>query len=378
VTFYEIVDGAKTELGKATTLVPKEGNGIASIPAVPWRCDRIVRQFTATALTRDGRTIEASNTARTPDCRTRMSIVAPARVEPGEPVEVTLKDRWQLGDLRMRLCITRPKTPRACKVVVLAPGEKSATVTRNAGPKTGLIDLDLVVAKAHQHQRVGVGMAVPKEKAGGKLPVALVTGDSMMEGIDSILAQQLKARYRVNGQTRPGTGVSKELGKPWTTVAREQASKLKPALTIVMLGGNDGYAMKTPSGVKVECCDEPWRVEYLSRITAMATAYLRDGRGTVVWALLPPPRRSDLVAQMNAVNDVIRRMATALPAVQLVHLDEIFGPEYRDVVNGQHVRDPDGLHLSLPGQRIAAKAIVAAVRAAAAAAPTSTTPGGTR
>jgi lysophospholipase L1-like esterase len=364
VTFYEIVDGTKVELGEAVTLTPKvEGaNGIASIPAVPWVCGRPVRHFVGEAHTPDGRTVEASNDARTPDCRDRIALIAPSRVEPGARVPITLKDRWQVGDLRVRLCVARKGT-RRCSSMQFAEGQKALSFKRNAGAGVGLLDLDLQVAGFRRHQKVGVGRAVPVD---ANRPVALVTGDSMMEGIDAILAQQLKARYRVIGQTRPGTGVSKDLGKPWTTVAREQAGKQKPALTVVLLGGNDGFPMEVASGEKVPCCGEAWRQEYLSRITQMAEAWLRGGRSTLVWALLPPPRRDDLVEQMSAVNDAIRRLAATLPQIQLVGLDELFGPQYRETVNGQKVRDPDGLHLSLPGQRIAAKAIVAAIRAAGA------------
>lgn len=367
VTFYEVVDGTKVELGEATTLVPKtEGaNGIASIPAVPWVCGRPVRHFLGEAHTPDGRTIEATNDARTPDCRDRIALIAPSRVEPGSRVAITLKDRWQVGDLRVRLCVARSKASRHCSSLLFKPEQKSLSFSRNAGSGKGLLDLDLQVAGFRRHQKVGVGRDIPVD---ANRPVALVTGDSMMEGIDALLAQSLKRSYRVTGQTRPGTGVSKELGKRWTTIAREQASKLKPALTVVLLGGNDGFPMKTATGDSVECCGEPWRQEYLSRLTEMANAYLRGGRATLVWSLLPPPKRSDLREQMDAVNDVITRLAATLPQIQLVDLHKIFGPEYRDIVNGQKVRDPDGLHFSLPGQRIAAKAIVAAIKAAGAAA----------
>jgi len=43
---------------------------------------------------------------------------------------------------------------------------------------------------------------------------------------------------------------------------------------------------------------------------------------------------------MGAVNDAIRRLAAAMPDVQIVPLDEIFGPKYKDEINGRQVRDP--------------------------------------
>ncbi len=366
VTFFEEIAGARTEVGKARAMPPAAGgrDGLAAIPALPWTCDRAVRRFVGEARTPDGRLIEAANEARTPDCRDRISIHAPTRVAAGADVPITLKDRWQIGDLNVRLCVARTGASRRCSRVTFKPGEKTLSLTRDGGRGVGVLDIDLVVAGTHRHHKVGIGRAAPAAPR----PVALVTGDSMMQGIDAILGEKLKKRYRVIGQTRPGTGISKELGKKWTTVAREQASKQKPAVTIVLLGGNDGFKMTTATGQEVACCGEPWRLEYLERLKAMASAYLRGGRGTLVWSLLPPPRRADLAEQMAAVNDAIRRMAAAMPQVRLVALDTLFGPAYRDEIDGRKVRDPDGLHFSLAGQRMAAQAIVDALRKAAPAA----------
>jgi lysophospholipase L1-like esterase len=367
VTFYEEVAGVREEIGQGTAVPPASGgpDGLASIPAITWRCDRTVRRIIGVAKTPDGKLLEAFNDARTPDCRDRLLLKAPTRVEPGARVPITLKDRWQIGDLTARLCITRTGAARTCSRLAFKPDQKTLTFSRGAGNRVALMDLDLIVAGKHHHQHVGVGRAAPEVAK----PVALVTGDSMMQGIDTILTEKLKGKYRVIGQVRPGTGVSKELGKSWTSLAHEQARNHKPAVTIVLLGGNDGYPMTTAAGDKVNCCGEPWRLEYLARITEMATAYARDGRGKVIWSLLPPPRRSDLAEQMSAVNDAIRRMAVAIPGIQLVPLDRIFGPSYKDELNGRQVRDPDGLHFSLAGQRIAAQAIVEAIRKADASPP---------
>ncbi|HEX6390886.1 MAG TPA: GDSL-type esterase/lipase family protein [Solirubrobacteraceae bacterium] len=363
VTFYEEVDGARQEVGKGMAISrnPEDEIGLASIPALPWRCDRTVRRFIGVAKKPDTGLIEAFNDVRTPNCRDRIALKAPTRVEPGAKVPITLKDRWQSGDVTVRLCIARTGAERRCSRVTFKPGEKTVSFTRNAGNRVALLDLDLIVAGSHRHHKVGVGRAAPAAPR----PVALVTGDSMMQGIDTILAEKLKSKYRVIGQTRPGTGVSKRLDTPWTTFARNQVAKHKPAVTIVLLGGNDGYPMNNAAGEQVNCCGEPWRLVYLERLKAMATAYARDGRGTVVWSLLPPPKRGDLAEQMAAVNDAIRRMAAEMPAVKLVELDRLFGPSFREQINGRTVRDPDGLHFSLAGQRMAAQAIIEALRAAA-------------
>lgn len=373
VTFSELVDGAPVVLGTSTSVAPRTGGdaGLAPVPGpVAWRCDRLLRRFSAEARATDGRVVTAVNEVRTPDCRDRIAIVAPKRVAPGTRVPITLKDRWQQGDLAVRVCTARSAKARRCARVAFAPGERALSFERDAGDGVGVLDIDVLVARSHVHRKVGVGRAAPAEA----LPTALITGDSLIQGIDSLLATKLKRRYRVISQTRPGTGVSKELGKPWPVLAREQAKRHTPAVTVVLLGGNDGFAMQTASGAKVRCCGERWRVEYLARITEMATAYARKGRGTVVWSLLPPTRREDLVEPIAAVNDAVRRLAEAHPAVRLVPLDRVFGPAFRAEIGGQTVRDPDGLHFSPAGHRLAANAILAALRGDSTTPTTQDTP----
>jgi len=364
VTFFEEIDGARVELGTSTAVPPAAGgpDGAAPVPvAIPWRCDRTTRRFHAVARTKDDRTIEASNEALTPSCRDRVAIVAPKQVKPGTKVAITLKDRWQLGDLPVRVCVGRKPTGRRCNALTFEPGQRTLAFSRNVGPGVGEFTIDVTVAGFKLQHRVGVGRAPSK----GARPGLLITGDSMMQGIDALLAESLEDEYRVIRQTRPGTGISKNLGKKWTVLAREQATRHKPAVTVVLLGGNDGFPMTPEGGTEIKCCAEGWRVEYLERLRVMATAYARKGKGTVIWSLLPPTRREDLTAPIAAVNDAIRRLAAEMPNVRLVPLDKLFGPGYRDTIDGEKVRDPDGLHFSVPGQRIAAKAILSALRASA-------------
>ncbi|MTD45173.1 DUF459 domain-containing protein [Conexibacter sp. W3-3-2] len=361
VTFFEEIDGARTELGTSTAVPPATGgpDGAAPVPvAIPWRCDRTTRRFHAVARTTDGRTIEASNEALTPSCRDRVAIVAPKQVQPGSAATIQLKDRWQLGDLPVRVCVGRKPTGRRCTSLRFEPGQRLLSFRRNVGAGIGDFTIDLYVSGFRTQQRIGVGRAATKAARQGML----ITGDSMMQGIDALLADRLEKDYRIIRQTRPGTGISKDLGKKWTVLAREQAARHKPAVTVVLLGGNDGFPMKNESGVEIKCCSEAWRQEYLRRLEEMATAYARNGRGTVLWSLLPPTRREDLTAPISAVNDAIRRLAARMPAVRLVPLDKVFGPGYRDTIDGEKVRDPDGLHFSLAGQRLATQAILSVLR----------------
>jgi lysophospholipase L1-like esterase len=360
VEFSEMVDGQAVPLGNDIAVSPDGGpSGFAKLlRAVPWRCDRTVRQFVATARGPRGRTVEAFNEARTPGCVNRLSINVPSQVTPGRALRITLRDRWGLGDVSGKTCIAPPQARRRCRTFTFAPGQLAVKIKRRLSKARGVVKIKVSVGGQRFFHRVGVGIRVPRKV----LPTMLVTGDSMIQGIDAELADRLRNRYRVARDTRPGTGVSKSLDTPWTTLARQQARAHRPAVTVVFLGANDRFDMATPAGNAVVCCDADWKNEYLRRITAMAQAYSQGERGRVIWALLPPPRDERYAAAMAAVNETILELASQLASVTLVRLDQIFGPLYRESIDGRVVRDPDGLHLSVAGEQMAAQAIIAVDR----------------
>lgn len=361
VRFTEQVAGAEEPLGEATAAIDAgfgDTKAAYAPVAIPWRCDRTVRSFKAVATLKDGRTVEATNEGRTPDCRDRVSITAPSRVEPGRRVTIKLKDRWQVGDLRVRVCTARAGTPRRCSSERFRPGQRAISLTRSAGRGVGLLDIAVKVHRFTVSKAVGVGRPAPKVRR----PRLLLAGDSLLQGIGAILTEKLRSRYLVSNVIRSGTGVAKDLGTPWPILARQQATKLKPAVTMVLLGGSDALPMTTAKGGRVECCGEAWRREYLRRIDAMAEAWARNGQGKVVWGLLPPSKYEEAGEGIAAVNDAIRRLAAKRRDVRLVPLDALFGPTYREEIDGVKVRDPDGLHFSLPGQRIAANAFLKALQ----------------
>lgn len=359
VTFYEVVGADRTEIATAPVQAAEGAQQGSTRPVkVQWRCDRVVRSFVAIATAPDGSTSEAANEARTPGCRDRIAIVAPDRLDPGDLLEITLKDRWQQGGVEAQLCIGRTRERRSCRALSFAPGQRVLTLSKRIGSERGVLDLDLSVNGEHRHQKVGVGREAPKVR----LPRMLVTGDSMIQGIDAELADRLRDRFEVVSRSRPGTGVSKDLLTPWPKVAREQARKHRPAVTVVMLGVNDRHEMKDAEGRRIACCGEAWAREYGRRITAMARSWSRKGSGRVLWALLPPPRRPELAESIDVVNASIRRMAREMKSVVVVPFDELFGPGFRERIGDRVVRDPDGLHLSVAGERIAAEAIVATER----------------
>ena len=88
--------------------------------------------------------------------------------------------------------------------------------------------------------------------------------------------------------------------------------------------------------------------------------YAQDGAGAVAWLTVPYDRDERRHAAERAVNAALRRAAAGLPTVAVVPADDIFTP---GGVYRPRVREPDGIHLSLAGSRIAARHVLAALRA---------------
>ena len=102
----------------------------------------------------------------------------------------------------------------------------------------------------------------------------------------------------------------------------------------------------------------------------MMITYSRGGKADVFWLSIPAPRSPERQALQIVGNAAVTKAAEGLPRVRIVRLDRVFTPGgvYRDVMtyHGRRlrVRESDGIHLSLPGARIAAEKVAAALRAA--------------
>jgi len=348
--------------------------------ATTWSCDRLERSFVGSVATPDGATGFGAFTTRTPSCAHRFELNTPRSASPGADVRVRIVDRWSIGGIAPQLCITPPSGRRACRDVRLARAVTSARQRFRARAR-GRWRVELRVrdrAVAKQVVTVGRGGAAPPAP-----PTILATGDSTMQGIDVFLADELGDRARVVSDVRPGTGITKssQFTLPgadtpgaiqWALLADEQTARLRPRATILSIGSNEGFPMTTPDGARVGCCEAPWQQEYSRRAQLMMASYA--GTGRVLWLALPLPLVKTREAITRAVNAAILAAAAGNPQVEVLRLDEFFTPDgFRDVMRYRgrdiHVRDPDGLHLSIAGTAIAARLVAAALRAAGVVAP---------
>lgn len=363
VTYYERVGDRLERLGARTA---PAGEPTIMRDAVAWRCARLVRRFEATATLPDGRRAAGAYSVRTPSCATRLALTVPRRVAPGAAARVRIADRWGNGGVSPQICVAPPRAARSCRRLRLARAVTVAT-RRVRVTTAGRWRVELRL-RGH---RVGRSIAVGRGSAPAPPPAVLATGDSMMQGIDSFLADELGDAATVESDVRPGTGISKPHG-PWQRLPGAQTRRRQQAATVIAIGAVDGFPMQAPNGTPtspagraVECCGAGWVVEYGRRVRDAMRTYLRRGRGRVVWLTLPIPKGPRAVA--DAVNLAVVGAAQGLERVTVVRLDLLFTPGgYRDVMpyRGRRVRvrERDGIHLNVAGTAIAAKVVAAALR----------------
>ena len=326
--------------------------GPAALPhAAPWRCDRRVRRFVATAA--DGRT--ATTEARTPSCRDRLDVDAPDRARPGRTVRVAVRDRWGLGDVAAQVCVRPPGGPVDCRGAKLGTAALRVPVRV---PRPGEWRVRVAVPWGDELEEVDVA------RRGGRQRM-LVTGDSMIQPLDDFLEQRLRPLgMRVTSDPNISTGISKPTLLDWPAHARAEAARVRPDVTVVLLGANDGF----PIG-DIPCCGDAWSRAYAARVRGIMATLGRGGRGRVYWMTLPAPRGGFFRRTFPAVNAALRRAARAERRhARLIRLDRFFTPggRYRATmrIGGQvrQVRQADGVHLSAAGAAAAAGLVVRALR----------------
>ncbi|MBA3329136.1 MAG: DUF459 domain-containing protein [Solirubrobacterales bacterium] len=199
----------------------------------------------------------------------------------------------------------------------------------------------------------------------------LATGDSMIQIVDSFLKRRLQTRgARVRSDAHISTGISKPAALNWPAKARSQARSIKPHVTVISLGANDGFPMRTARGRSAPCCEAAWIAEYSRRARRMMASYRRGGRSLVYWLTLPTPRRGNFKPIYRAVNTAVKRAATAYPDhVRVLDLGRVFTPggRFRQhiVFRGRRInaRQGDGVHLSTAGASVAATLVIDRLRA---------------
>jgi len=360
VLYWECVGDRLVRLGarKSVSLAPT-----ILRDALQWSCDRLERRFVAAARMADGSIALGTYGVRTPSCAHRFKLDVPSRVAAGKIARIRIVDEWGIGGIGARLCVTPAQARRDCVKVALRRAVAVATRRYRANSsgrwRVELRAKDAVLRDSLQVGGSGASRRQPPMKI-------LATGDSMMQGVDSFLSDELGDTAEVHSDVLPGSQISR--GDFWARHAASQTKRLKQDLTVISIGGaSDGLPLANHSGKLQSCCDEPWLHQYTRRVRRMMQTYVQAGHGRVVWLTLPAPRSTPRKVIADAVNASILRAADRLRGVTIVRMDLLFTPNgyresYRYRGRSVDVREPDGVHLNIPGTAIAAKAVKRAIR----------------
>lgn len=361
VTFYECLGDVAQTLGRLPSTPGSDRT--VFLAAASWQCDRTSRYFAATTTQLDGQVTLGTASVQTMACDHRFALDAPARVKPGRVIYVRVADRWGVGNVRTKLCLTSPGSKRACRTIAFAA---AATVgTRRFRLRThGIWHVRLTVGDervAGDAIAVGVGKSAPRKV----LPTLLATGDSTMQGVGSFLSDDLNNDATVVSDIRPGFSISQ--GNGWGSVAVAQVAKLQPDTTVLSIGADEGYPMAGTDGSTHPCCDAGWLTEYTRRMRATMLTYARDGRSRVFVLTIAAPRDGRRALITTAVNSAIVLAAQNLASVRVLRMDQLFSPHgYSDTIAYDdkvvNVRDADGVHLNVAGTAIEARVVSEAVR----------------
>ena len=330
--------------------------------ATQWSCDRLERRFVAYATLPDGTLALGTYSVRTPSCAHRFKLDVPSQVAPGKIARIRVVDLWGVGNVSPKLCVTPAKSRRDCETIALRGAVAVATRRyRAAAPGRWKVELDLLDHKLRDWLDVGGKGAKRKPPL-----TVLATGDSMMQGVDSFLSDELGNGARVHSDVLPGSQISR--GDFWAQHAVRQTKRLRQDVTVISTGGaSDGLPLATRTGALEQCCSDAWKSLYSRRVRKMMRTYLQGGRARVVWLTLPAPRFAPRKLIADAVNASIVKAAEGIEGVKVVRMDLLFSPDgYRETIRYRgrdvDVREPDGVHLNISGTAIAAKAVKRAIR----------------
>ncbi|MFP5361146.1 MAG: hypothetical protein ACLGI5_00275 [Thermoleophilia bacterium] len=363
VRYFERVGDRRRALGRARSAA---GAVTTLEDATTWSCSRLKRRFEAHATLPDGSVAKGEYGVRTASCAQRFSVQAPRRVAPGRLARIRIVDRWRIGGIRPKLCVTPPRGRRACRTVAFARAVAVAS-RRFRADRRGRWRVELRVRDHRVRRDVAVGGDTKIRQVA--LPTVLATGDSTMQGIDSYLSDELVGDAILRSDVQLGSAISR--GRFWTTYATTQTRRLRQRVSVMSIGAAfDGFPLADAAGARVECCDEPWVSLYAARVRAIMRRYLRGGRARVLWLTPPLPRDPVRLEITSAITLAILRAAQGLAGVQVVRVDQLFAPAgvYTEVIRYRgrdvRVRDADGVHLNISGTAIVAQLLAPEIRRA--------------
>jgi hypothetical protein len=304
----------------------------------------------------------ATFTVRTPSCKNRLRVDIPTRVRPGNDVTVIIRDSFRQGGLQIRLCRRPPDSRSVCRILDMPEGVAAISFAFPVTKGRWRVSLGADVQRVSRVVSVGIE---PRPQDLALLPGVITTGDSMMQSLDSVLSDRLAGRAQLISDVFIGSGLTKPRIVDWTKLPQRQVNRDHPKAVIVFLGANEYSPLTALDGTTIQCCGAPWVAEYARRAHDVMETYVQDGDGAVVWLNNPVPGDGRRTPSIVAVNEALELARKGLPRARVDDMNEVFTPGgvFREYMpyKGQtvRVRQDDGIHLTIPGARIASTYVIA-------------------
>ncbi|RIY34624.1 SGNH/GDSL hydrolase family protein [Psittacicella gerlachiana] len=195
----------------------------------------------------------------------------------------------------------------------------------------------------------------------------LIAGDSMQQGVGRHIRAYLSQNYKIQSKdlSKQSTGLLNPNNLNWNqTITRELNGTNNYKLLIMFLGANDNYGMyDSVSGKALPFGSQKWKAHYLQRI--MSIMYQARIHGVqVIWVTVPNIRKKDLNDKIHLLNELYISAAKqygviVVDANKALGLDDYnFSPSIR--INNRLVktRSDDGIHFTIPGEKLIANAVL--------------------
>lgn len=192
-------------------------------------------------------------------------------------------------------------------------------------------------------------------------------GDSMMQGVAPHVQRWLSEKQGIKtiNLSKQSTGLTYTRFFDWEkTISETLKNNSNIKILVVFLGPNDPWDMPNPKGGRFIPFKTPeWDSVYRNRIKNIIDN-AREHRVTVLWLTPPNMRRDKLNEQMVylrnlIIDEVSKNHGYVIDTRTILGNNE---SEFQDIImdsNGQKIktRSADGIHFSLPGQKLIAKNI---------------------
>lgn len=188
-----------------------------------------------------------------------------------------------------------------------------------------------------------------------------VIGDSLADGIWAGLHRNLRRekRFRIKREAKVSSGLA---AFDWYSKA-EQLLGDDVDVVVMMVGTNDGRAIRRPGQARIAYRSAGWRDEYAERVDALVDLFSAHGVYTV-WVGLPMMRTDSMRKQARLINGIFaevldgREKVRFLPTWELTSDDKGEYMAYAQIDDSgrpRMFRAKDGVHFTMQGYQYIAR-----------------------